>query len=161
MRSLPLIALGMAMLAAGCGGGEKSSPAADSFVIPSGYSDFHKLPDDGWRYDDTLSFTTPAASGELRVAVRHSVTYPYRNVWIEVTRTGPDSGATPVRDTVELELADPFGLWKGTGVGPTRQMEATVERGVKADSGSTVTLRHIMRLDTLPAIEQAGIFIID
>jgi len=128
--------------------------------LPSGYSSFTDIDESGWRYSDTLRFDVDAdAEGELRVAVRHSVDYPYSNLWLEVTLPGTDS-LHPERDTLHLELADPFGLWRGKGVGPTRQAEAVVRPHVSLDSGQTVMLRHIMRLDTLPAIEQAGIFVI-
>ncbi len=160
MRSLPVSLLTLAATLSACDAfqaGETVDPA--DFNL--GYSDFASLPDEGWRYGDTVTFITPEAEGELRVAVRHSIKYPYRNIWLEVSRRGTDSAAIPVCDTVELELADPFGLWKGTGVGPTRQMETVVAPSVKVDSGSTISIRHIMRLDTLPAIEQTGIFIID
>ena len=160
-KILPAIAAAAVALAAAC-----SSPGSEPHTVTPdearlGYSDFATLPDYGWRYDDTVTFVTPSAQGEMRVALRHSTRYPYRNVWLEVTRLAPDSGASPLRDTIELELADPFGLWKGTGVGPTREMEAVVDTHVKVDSGTLLSLRHIMRLDTLPAIEQTGIFIIE
>lgn len=160
-KILPAIAAAAVAMAAACSspGGKPETVTPDEARL--GYSDFATLPGYGWRYDDTVTFVTPSARGEMRVAIRHSTRYPYRNVWLEVTRLAPDSGATPVRDTIELELADPFGLWKGTGVGPTRQMEAVVEPQVKVDSGTVVALRHIMRLDTLPSIEQTGIFIIE
>lgn len=155
MRKLPAAALATAALVA-C---SRPSAKLDDFILPSGFSSFTGVDKAGWRYDDTLAFVTDSVAGELRVAVRHSVAYPYSNLWLEVTRPGSDS-ASLLRDTLHLELADPFGLWRGTGVGPTRQVEATVASHVRLDSGQTVTLRHIMRLDTLPAIEQAGIFVI-
>lgn len=155
MRKL-LVSCAIAAALCGCG---RNGAEMDDFRLPAGFSAFTDVSKTGWRYDDTLRFVTDSVEGELRVAVRHSVAYPYSNLWLEVTRPGTDS-LHPVRDTVHLELADPFGLWKGTGVGPTRQMEAVVARHVALDSGQTVMLRHIMRLDTLPAIEQAGIFVI-
>lgn len=165
MRSLFILAAATAtaLMGASCSGTEGAQATGadmEPMTLPAGHSDFASLPSYGWRYSDTLRFTTPAATGELRVALRHSIRYPYRNIWLEVSVTPPGDTAVASRDTVEMELADPFGLWRGTGIGPTRQMEATVARAVSVDSGSTVTLRHIMRLDTLPAIEQAGIFII-
>lgn len=161
MRSLlvSLLALGAAVSACDS---FRPDDSADLSDLNLGYSDFATLPDEGWRYGDSVTFVTPEAEGELLVAVRHSIKYPYRNIWLEVSRKGPDSvAAKVVRDTVELELADPFGLWKGTGIGPTRQMETVVSPSVRVDSGSTISIRHIMRLDTLPSIEQTGIFIID
>lgn len=159
MRKLPLILLLGAVISA-CDPA-RITETLDPTDTLKGYSDFASIPDYGWRYDDTVTFVTQKAEGELRVAVRHSIRYPYRNIWLEVTRTGPDSASVPVRDTVELELADPFGLWKGTGIGPTRQREAIVAPKVSVDSGTSIAIRHIMRLDTLPLIEQTGIFILD
>ena len=161
MRSLPVSLLALAAAFSACDS-FRPDESVDLSDFNLGYSDFASLPEDGWRYGDSIVFVTPEAEGELRVAVRHSIKYPYRNIWLEVSRKGPDSVAPAiVRDTVELELADPFGLWKGTGVGPTRQMETVVAPSVRVDSGSTISIRHIMRLDTLPAIEQTGIFIIN
>lgn len=161
MRSLLVSLLALAAAVSACDS-FRPDDSADLSDLNLGYSDFATLPDEGWRYGDSVTFVTPEAEGELRVAVRHSIKYPYRNIWLEVSRKGPDSvAAKVVRDTVELELADPFGLWKGTGIGPTRQMETVVSPSVRVDSGSTISIRHIMRLDTLPSIEQTGIFIID
>lgn len=164
MRRLFFFLILIAPLAAilgGCGG--TSSTDIDDFAIPMGHSDFREIDPDGWRYSDTITFPIPATmTGEMRVAIRHSIDYPYRNIWLEITRLGPDSGARPVRDTVDLELADPFGLWRGTGIGPTRQAEGKLRGGmpVTLDSGTTVMLRHIMRLDTLPAVSRVGLFVI-
>lgn len=159
MRNLTAVIL-LLLVAALTGSCSKQGNVTD-LRLPSGYSDFRELPGNGWCYDDTLTFVTPAAAGEMRVAVRHSSQYPYRNLWLEVSLTAPGTSAPRYRDTVELELADPFGLWRGTGVGPTRQCEAVVAPRVRIDSGTVVNVRHIMRLDTLPAVSQAGIFILD
>lgn len=129
-------------------------------LLPQGFSSIRDIDPRGWAYDDALTFTTDSAGGDLIVAIRHSVDYPYRNLWLEIARQGPDSGAAVIRDTIDMELADPFGLWHGNGIGTSRQVEATVARSIRLDSASTITVRHIMRLDTLPCIEQAGIFVI-
>ncbi|MCM1028975.1 MAG: gliding motility lipoprotein GldH [Pseudoflavonifractor sp.] len=144
----------LAMLLAACGNAHMPE-----HVIPSGYSSFSDITGRGWAYSDTITFITDSVGGQLTVAVRHSANYPYRNLWLEVTRPAPTTDAT-IRDTINLELADRFGLWLGTGIGPTRQVEAKVADNVRLDSGNVITLRHIMRLDTLPGIEQAGIFVI-
>lgn len=127
------------------------------------YSDYRQLPDAGWAYNDTAIFVpavSPAATGDLMVGLRHSADYPYRNLWLEVTYiTSPDSVLH--RDTLDVELADRFGLWLSRGVGASRQIAVPVRRAVNIDSGRAVTVRHIMRLDTLPKIEQIGVFIIE
>lgn len=139
----------VALLAAGC-------------ASTDDYSDYRDMPAYGWAYADSVTFVphaAPAAKGDLMVALRHSADYPYRNLWIEVTYTlsGSDS---PCRDTLDVELADNFGLWLSHGVGSSRQIALPVRRNVSIDSGIPVSVRHIMRLDTLPRIEQVGLFIV-
>lgn len=127
---------------------------------PEAYSEYATLGKDGWAYEDTLVFVPqipPAVEGRLSVGLRHNGDYPYRNLWLEVTT--PIDSTHARRDTLSVELADKFGRWKGTGIGALRQYEITVARHVRVDSGARVLVRHIMRLDTLPDIEQVGIFI--
>lgn len=152
-RLLPLLTLIIAAtLAGGC----------DNNIIQASYSDFRQIDPDGWSYDDTLIFTAdvaPQARGILSVALRHSIDYPYRNLWLETTIEG-DSLTAPRRDTLCIELADPFGRWLGTGQGASRQVEASLPLKVSVDSGRTIAVRHLMRLDTVTDIEQVGLFIL-
>ncbi len=157
MIRLPALCLAALFFAQGC---DRIREEAEKPLLPQGFSSYQDIDPKGWAYDDALTFTTDSVAGDLTVAIRHSVDYPYRNLWLEITRRGADSSARVIRDTIDMELADPFGLWRGNGIGASRQVEATVARGISLDSASTVTVRHIMRLDTLQGIRQAGIFII-
>lgn len=142
----PLIGIGIAALLAGCTG--------DSF------SDYRELSDSGWAYSDTVTFVPQApAAGTLMVGLRHAADYPYRNLWLEVAYT-PAGRETVHRDTVEVELANRFGLWLSRGVGSSRQTAVQVRPGLAVDSGKPLTVRHIMRLDTLRGVEQIGVFIV-
>lgn len=123
------------------------------------YSEFRNLSPSGWIYDDTLSFITDiadsVATGTLTVAVRHNNNYPYSNLWLGLTRR---SGVqTTSRDTLNLRLADIYGRWYGNGFGATYQYSDTVHGITRLSRGDTITVRHIMRLDTLPDVEQLGI----
>lgn len=92
------------------------------------------------------------------MGIRHNGSYPYRNLWLEIT-TPVGSDSITMRDTVAIELADRYGLWRGTGLGALRQLRVPVRQNVRVDSGSHILVRHIMRADTLRDIEQVGIFI--
>ena len=103
------------------------------------YSRFHTMADARWIYGDTLRFdfseaagadsTATPVAGDLLIVVRHSRSYPYSNIWLEL---GDATGMR--RDTLNILLAD--------------------------SAEATLTLRHIMRTDTLDAIEQIGMIFI-
>lgn len=135
--------------------------AAATACVPSpdDYSDFRTLPDEGWAYTHHLTFTPEiadsASRGTMLVAVRHSGDFNYRNIWLEIAATMPDG--TVRRDTIDIELADKFGTWLGSGPGTSFQKADTLPRPYTLVDSATIELRHIMRIDTLHGIEQVGL----
>lgn len=134
------------------------------------FSEYHNLPNAGWKYSDTLKYRVripdmsgygqlpdTADIGTLSVAIRHDGYYPYRSISLEVTY--PEEGVLR-RDTVSMRLADNYGRWVGIGFGDSYQTEAIVATGLSLKDSSQVTVRHIMRVDTIPGINQVGIFFI-
>ena len=123
------------------------------------YSAYSTLPEDGWAYRDSLSFTPTdidtVAEGQLIIGIRHSSSYPFANLWLELTYH-PDSFIVE-RDTLCIELCDRFGRWYGKGLGASFQKADTISYPVRLMRGQPVGLRHVMRVDTLAGIEQAGI----
>lgn len=120
------------------------------------------IPREGWLYGDTLKFAgiapdtaTILTGGSLTVALRHENTYPYRNIWLEVNYISADDKRHS--DTIEVELCDVYGRWFGKGVGSLFQASAEVCDDVALRPGSSVGVRHIMRVDTLRGIERVGI----
>lgn len=122
-------------------------------------SQWHTVGDAGWRYNDTLAFNKDSADtlpvGRMVIGVRHTAAYPYSNLWIELSYLTADS--LPAADTVEIKLADAFGHWYGSGTGASYQLTDTVVPHHSVLPSSQVRLRHIMRMDTVPEIEQMGI----
>lgn len=111
---------------------------------------------EGWPYADTLSLAVDTAvTADIAVVVRHTADYEYSDLWVELT-CATDSG--PARaDTFRIVLADDFGRWQGHGVGVGLQYADTLMRSATLGDSSLVSVRHIMRADTLPGIEQVGI----
>lgn len=126
----------------------------------SSFSRFENLPDNGWRYGDTVKIVPSrldsATMRTLEVAIRHSNDYPYRNLWLEVSYT---TRHFTIRDTIELELADVYGRWLGKGFGPSYQVSRPLGARFALPDSTPIYIRHIMRVDTLPGIEQIGITI--
>ncbi|MCM1162953.1 MAG: gliding motility lipoprotein GldH [Muribaculaceae bacterium] len=153
MRRLPAVIITtlVVLLASSCGKGERD------------YSRWAELPPSGWAYGDTLMLvpadTTLAdndsiVTRRLSLGVVHTSTYPYSNLWLEVTYHGDGH---LYRDTVNMLLADVYGRWLGAGFGASYQREITLTPHADIDLTRPVAVRHIMRLDTLPAIERVGI----
>lgn len=123
-------------------------------VIPERNSSFTHLSSEGWAYGDTIFLTPPPAIGKVtRLTLRHTDSYPYRNLWIEVSQRHPDGKAT-TRDTVNIEMCDIYGQWHGSGFGDSYQITVPLPHALDT---TDISLRHIMRLDTLREITQIGI----
>ncbi len=122
------------------------------------FSQFATLPEQGWAYNDTLSFNADidsVATGTLQIAVRHTNDYPYRNLYVEVTI--PEADGSLLRDTVDLRLSDVYGNWLGSGLGTSFQCAGTIDRKVTLRRGAHITVRHVMRPDPVTDIEQVGL----
>ena len=126
-------------------------------------SAFSTFGDRGWRYFDTLPLAADSTADSIRhgaliLNLRHSTAYPWRNIWLELSYPdGTDSSATMARDTFDIVLADRYGRWRGSGMGSSLQLSDTLHTRFAMRRGQRVSLRHIMRTDTLPAIERAGL----
>ena len=124
---------------------------------------YNDIPRYGWAYGDTISFATDILSdsvttGHLIVALRHTNSYPFSNIWLEVTHSGSDN--IPRRDTINCTLADIYGRWQGQGFGASYQYADTIPARMEIKRGNPLTIRHIMRVDTLRDIEHLGIMLV-
>lgn len=151
--TLPILLL-LTMLLGACSPGKRD------------YSRWDNLPASGWVYGDTVSLLPADTSlhdndslvtGALRVALRHSSDYPYSNLWLEVTYHS--DRRRMMRDTLDITLADVFGRWLGSGFGASYQQSVLVSPSAVVDITRPVSVRHIMRVDTLRGIDQIGVSI--
>lgn len=126
----------------------------------SAVSEFRDIAPSGWVYGSDLIFTPSGLDSikerSLLLTVRHSNAYVYRNIWVEVTTRTLDHKRV---DTLNIELADIYGRWHGTGFGPSYQYELPVGQPMLIGDTSRIAVRHIMRVDTLRGVEQIGITI--
>lgn len=125
------------------------------------FGQFAEVDPAGLAYGDTLAIEvsgldTLPAQRRIRLGVRHSNDYEYRNVVLEITYR---DGNKWRRDTVNMELADIYGAWLGTGIGPSYQQAVTVWENAAIPDSARITVRHVMRVDTLRGVNQIGIII--
>lgn len=121
------------------------------------WSSFRSPEAAGWAYAHPLVFdSVPAGkSGTLVLSVRHAASYPFSNLWVELSASRADSVLW--RDTLDVCLADALGSWRGRGSGASLQVSDTLARAFTPDSASVLSVRHIMRPDTVEGIERIGI----
>ena len=121
--------------------------------------EFHSLPHAEWPYPQQLVFNERGDTilGDVKAVelfLRHSKEYPYANIWLELSYNSADS---VVADTFNVVVADEYGKWLGSGAGPLRLLTDTLRLRNMPDADSKFRLRHIMRVEILPEIEQVGI----
>jgi len=125
------------------------------------FSAFTDLPLDGWLYTEAIEFEPDTLrdsivnAGTMLVSVRHNKDFLYRNLWLEVSYADTDS--TRRADTLNIELADAMGRWRGRGMGLSMEMLDTVPGSFPLAKHRSVRVRHIMRADTLHGIERIGV----
>ena len=123
-------------------------------------SSYINLPDKLWAYGDTLAFPIvvpdSVADGNLIVALDHSDSYKYKNLWIEISYIDGAHGYEQ-RDSLEIFFSDESGAWLGKGIASNYQLE-TVPVQITLDTRRPITIRHIMRTDTLRDINRVGVF---
>ncbi|MDE7386789.1 MAG: gliding motility lipoprotein GldH [Muribaculaceae bacterium] len=123
------------------------------------YSDYREVATEGWPYGERFDYTVTGRdsvfTGTLMVSLTHDNSYEYSNIWLEVTVPGD---STVMVDTVNVTLCDPYGNWYGNGMpGHYQFTDTLVGRPLTIADSSRITVRHIMRVDTLRGISQVGI----
>lgn len=124
------------------------------------HSSFVHLPLNGWLRSAPLRFQPEyddsALTYSLTLAVRHDISYPYRNLSLVVDIIDDDSVVT--RKTVNLILADQYGNWTGGGFGSLYQ-DTVVVAGVidPSDASSLVVWQAVQDCDTLRGLVDLGL----
>ena len=84
------------------------------------YHSYQSIPTTGWSKSDTLVYTLPASipagTYEMTIGIRHQESYPYRDLWMNISTNVKDT-STYTTDTLQLFLADKTGNWNGNGPG--------------------------------------------
>lgn len=151
MRGLPFVIVALAfvvlILSASC----------DRTVGVPGQ--FFTIDDAQWPYGESFVYnprgdTVGDSRGIVVFSVRHTNDYPYANLWIELAYNSSD---TVVADTFNIILADEYGKWLGTGAAPVILKSDSLRLRYLPNPDASYYLRHIMRVDVLPEIEQVGI----
>lgn len=120
-----------------------------------------KIGADGWHFRDTIVFQTEIADTlalyDIYLNVRNDQHYPYRNLFVFFETRFPDGRI--FRDTIEAELADRTGQWKGSGFGRVKSNSFHFRKDVwfPLEGKYTFTIEQAMREEYLRGITDIGI----
>lgn len=124
------------------------------------YAHFENIDSKGWAYGKAFEFSTPGVDSlsmhKIDISVRHTAAYPYSNLWLEIILS---EGEKQYIDTLEMHLSDTYGRWIGKGFGPTYQMTESLPETYNITDSTKISIRQIMRVDTVREIQQVGITI--
>ena len=122
---------------------------------------------DGWDRADTATFHVPSATADATYAIelglRANSNYPYTAISVIVDRstipTNPrHANAGTVRsDTLHLQLTDAKGELCGNGLANHQYTLHLPQTHVKQGDSLVITVRHRMKREILPGIENVGI----
>jgi gliding motility-associated lipoprotein GldH len=127
------------------------------------FSEYTKIPEEGWKTENKLSYTVDIKDNKpyhnVFLTVRHADSYPFSNLFVFLTTTYPD-GKTSV-DTLECILANKKGEWQGDGAGDLWDNKIPLKQNLMfPQTGKyTFTFEQGMRQDVVPLILDFGMVI--
>lgn len=128
---------------------------------PSTYEENIGLNQEGWFYNDTISFKANIEETDPKynvfVNVRHSNEYPNSNLWIKILTTLPDG--TKQLSPVNIPMADASGKWYGQGFGSVLSNEIQIQQNAVFSQKGTYEFQLIqdMRINPVKELIDVGL----
>ena len=125
------------------------------------YSDTHTMAENTWKLMDISSFKAEIddtlTSNNIFFTLRSSSSYPFRNIWLFVTTTGPDGKS--ITDTLQFNLADEKGKNYGRGFGDIHELDLPYKSNVYFPAKGLYQFRvqHGMRVEDLKGVYDFGL----
>ena len=145
-KILPLLA---AVLLASCG---------KNVVL----DELHTFEDSRWHMDSVVTVVWEPEQSEdpvfMSMYIRHSTEYPYNNLFL--FRSIESTQGVEYTDTVNVALADPLGVWNGSGMSNLKTLEILIGQGAvrfRDDERYTLKITQGMRDTVLNGIQDVGV----
>jgi gliding motility-associated lipoprotein GldH len=125
------------------------------------YERYAEIPDHRWEADYMLPFNVQIEDTNARynmyINIRHSSTYPNRNIWLLIHTLSPSGDSVSKRH--EFYLSDRRGRWHGKGVGGIYDISLPVQKNMRLREAGNYRfyIQHKMRRETLEHIHDIGL----
>jgi gliding motility-associated lipoprotein GldH len=111
-----------------------------------------------WTYNDPFSFTFNAKDTvkkyDLLLEIKHSQSYPYQNIYFQLSTVFPDGDT--IKDPFSVNLANKFGEWNGDCWGNTCSIQFPIQSNVrfKTIGHHQLSFTQYTRQDSLKGVEE-------
>ena len=123
---------------------------------------YNSVSKNGWSRDSILNYNIQIDSLDrecnIDVELTYNNNYPYSNLYLLVSIADSVSNIIS-SDTLQLLLADEYGVWKGDGWGTTYQQREEYKHFFKFPSSGNynITIAQGMRGEPIKGIERVGV----
>lgn len=131
------------------------------------YYQFKHIPQGKWSKENVLVFSLdslPVNANkryDIFIEISNSNQYAYQNLWLFIEQNLQDT--IMIADTLEIEMTDIYGKWKGSGSGTLYQLSAPFKSALalRSDSACSIRIRQGMRDEPVQGIEKVGVKIVE
>jgi len=113
-----------------------------------------------WTYNDpfTASFKIMDTLGyDIFFSVNHGNYFPFENLYLRITDDFSGESST---DTINIDLSDNYGIWKGKGSSSRKYNTLLRKEFSFPDTGIyNIKIEQFTRTDSLREVEQVAVFI--
>ena len=124
--------------------------------------ELHTFGDSRWHMDSVVTVVWEPEKSEdpvlMSMYIRHSTEYPYNNLFL--FRSIESTQGVEYTDTVNVALADPLGVWNGSGMSNLKTLEIPIGQGAvrfRDDERYTLKITQGMRDTVLYGIQDVGV----
>lgn len=124
--------------------------------------ELHSFQGGSWHMDSVVTVVWEPQQSEdpvfMSMYIRHLTDYPYNNLYL--FRTIESTQGVAYTDTVNVALADPLGVWNGSGMSNLKTLEIPIGKGAvrfRDDERYTLRITQGMRDTVLYGIQDVGV----
>ena len=124
--------------------------------------ELHTFEDSRWHMDSVVTVVWEPEQSEdpvfMSMYIRHSTEYQYNNLFL--FRSIESTQGVEYTDTVNVALADPLGVWNGSGMSNLKTLEIPIGQGAvrfRDDERYTLKITQGMRDTVLYGIQDVGV----
>ena len=130
---------------------------------PNSYSEFHDVPAKGWHIKTPFTFTPQYGDSsclfDVKLVVRHTNKYRFQNLAMIVDVI--DTAYNVKREKVDVDIADTYGNWVGSGFGTLYQREVVVFRGLKPEEAKSIAVwQRMPNCSFVDGLSEVGVIIV-